>query len=137
MPQIIVSDDTFHELEWLAVSWNISLAEALDRAIYNIIYPGRYEVPARPESAVEVFATFNGTRIDATVNAATGAVTLPGSHWGGATYASPELAEDAVTDRLDPAGDPVCDGWAPWRLTATRTSLHDFLRFERPHHEPA
>jgi hypothetical protein len=137
MPQIIVSDDAFHELEWLAVSWNISLAEALDRAIYNITYPGGYEVPARRESAVEVFATFNGIRIDATVNVTTGAVTLHGSPWDGATYASPDLAEDAVTDRLAPDGEPVLAGWAPWRLTATRTSLHDFLHLERPHHEPA
>jgi hypothetical protein len=137
MPQIIVSDDTFHELEWLAVSWNITLSEVVNRLIYNIIYPGRHEAPARPESAVAVFATFNDTRIDATVNVTTGAVTLHGSPWAGATYASPELAEDAATDRLDPDGEPVLDGWTPWRLTATRTSLHDFLRFERPRHEPA
>jgi len=137
MPQIIVSDETFHELEWLAVSWNITLSEALNRLIYNIIYPGMCDMPARPESAVAVFATFNGTRIDATVNVTTGAVTLHGSPWDGATYASPELAEDAVTDRLHPDGEPVLVGWAPWRLTATSTSLHDFLRLERPHHEPA
>jgi hypothetical protein len=70
-----------------------------------------------------VHAFYNGTRIDATFDPESHAVTVCSGPLCGQTYASPTDAEDAVCAMLNPDGEAVVYGWTSWLVTASGLPL--------------
>jgi hypothetical protein len=125
VPQIEVDDRTYRELELLAVAWHTTIGEAVDRLVIKVATRATVRVhPA--EHPVELYAFYNGTRIDATFDPESHAVTVCSGPLCGQTYASPTDAEDAVCDVLNPGGEAVVEGWTSWLVTASRRPLDLF-----------
>lgn len=129
MPQIEVDNRTYRELELLAVAWHTTIAEAVARLV--TMMTTRATVRAHPTTdPVEVYAFYNGTRIDATFDPESYAVTVCNGPLCGQTYASPRVAEEAVCHVLDPDNEAVVDGWISWLVTASGLPL-DLLHRDR------
>ena len=122
MPQIEVDDRTYRELELLAVAWHTTITEAVDRLVTNCAT--RATVRAHPaEHPVEFYAFYNGTRIDATFDPESHAVTVCSGPLCGHTYVSPTDAQDAACDVAQPHREAVVEGWTSWLITASGIPL--------------
>lgn len=127
MPEIEIEDRTYRELELLAVDWNTTIRDVVDRLVGVVaLGPGaRRPRPAKPPVAVH--AVYAGTRIEARFEPDSQRVTVGSGPLSGQTYTSPSGARRAVVARLNPAVSPVGNGWAFWKVTATGARL-DTLR---------
>ena len=116
MPQIEVDDRTYRELELLAVAWHTTITEAVARLITTVAT--RASVRARPAAdAIEVHAFYNGTRIEATFDPESHAVTVCSGPLCGRTFNTPDGARRAVITLLTPGYSPHGSGSTFWAVT--------------------
>jgi hypothetical protein len=110
VPQIEVYDHTYRELYRLAVAWNTTISDIVDRlitAMANGATAGRIH-PTPPQIAVH--AIYADTRIDAIFDPDSQHVTVCSGPLCGQTYTSPVWAARAVVGALDPGALLVGDG---------------------------
>jgi hypothetical protein len=128
VPYIEVDDRTYRELELLAVAWNTTIADALTRLVVTVATAAtaRRARPALPPVALQ--AVYAGTRVDATFDPESHAVTVCSGPLCGQRYTSPSGARRAVVALLNPTVSPVGNGWNFWTVTDTGDRLHTLRR---------
>jgi hypothetical protein len=127
MPDIDISAAAYRELERLAVAWDCGLTQAADRLIIGVATGVRSLRPRPASRPVAIHAVYAGTRIDATFDVESCAVTVCTGLLCGQTYTSPSGARRAVVAVLNPTVSPGGNGWTFWTVTATGAHL-DTLR---------
>lgn len=127
VPQIEVDDRTYRELELLAVAWHTTITEAVDRLVTKLAT--RATVRAHPATdSVEVHAFYNGTRIDATFDPESHAVTVCSGPLCGRIFKTPDGARRAAITLLTPGYSPNGNGWTFWTVTDTGALLNTLHR---------
>ena len=127
MPQIEVDDRTYREMELLAVAWNTTIKDVVDRLVIAMTTRATVRRPLPALPSVAVHAAYAATRIEATFDPETYAVSVTTGPLAGRTYYSPGDACRAVIRRLHPGVSPIGSGWTFWTVTATGARL-DTLR---------
>ncbi len=133
MPRIHVDEATYRELELIALAWNTTVGDALARLIADLSKPGTgHEAGAR----VAVHGYHARTRVEATFDPASHAVTITSGPLAGRRFTTPSGARSAVVRLLNPAGSPVGNGWNFWIITATGARLRTLRHRQEGHPNP-
>jgi hypothetical protein len=128
VPEIEVDDRTYRELELLAVAWNTTIRDVVDRLVLAPA-TGAGVLRTRPAlPPVAVHAVYAGTRIEALFERDSAYVTVCSGPLSGQTYTSPSGARRAVVALLNPAVSPTGSGWVFWKVTGTGARLETLRR---------
>ena len=133
MRQIDVDEQTFEVIRLAALVAGVSEAEVVARAV-RAMPKGRGDVPTVPVdpwSDVEIYAVYQGRRVEAKFLPATRRVTMTSGPLAGRSFRTPSTAAAAVVADVNPDRGSPTNGWRFWRVVATNAHL-DSIRSSVP-----
>jgi hypothetical protein len=131
--QIEVDEQTYEVIRLAALVAGISEADVVARAV-RALPSGRGDVPAVPPDPwvdVDIYAVYQGRRVEARFLPATRRVTLTSGPLAGRTFPTPSTAAAAVVAEVNPDRGSPTNGWRFWRVVATNAHL-DSIRSTAP-----
>jgi hypothetical protein len=113
-----VPADAYSKVQLLAHAWEVSNGEVVARLVEHF---GKAPVADTSErnnsdSAAPIYVVYEATRIEATFDRATKAVTITSGKLEDKTYATPSGAAVAVVSAYNPSINPNRNGWTFWYL---------------------
>ena len=128
-----VLKSTREQIALLAMAWDISEAQVIDRLLATFKASGRAVEgePSASPSAVPVHAVYEGHRIEGVFDRETGTLTISSGPLAGTSYKSPSGAAVDVVHVINPKVHPNRNGWSFWTVTATGATLQTLRRPRR------
>lgn len=126
MPQFELDDETYARVRLAARVAGISPDEVVRRALDALIAEEDQAAPTArdPWEPIELYAEYEGRRIDAKYLPATRRLTITSEPLAGQTFKTPSGAARAVVAALNPSrGATQTNGWHFWRVAATHDRL--------------
>lgn len=130
MGTVRLDSETHAMVRFAAEVSGLSESDVLARAVRR--YAEHRGADADPWTPVDVYAEYEGERVEGQYLPATRRLTVTTGPLAGAAFSSPSAAARAVAAAIKPSrADSPMNGWKLWRLTGSDERL-DVLRQEPP-----
>src|SRR5258708_7958932 len=127
--KIDLTSAVYADLTLLAQAWRVDESGAVERLIAEFRSETLNTAPTRGVRAdgdpdwVEVYADYEGTRVDGLYNIKTQAVRITHGVRDRRTFKSPSGAAIAVVSELNPKVNPNRNGWSFWSVAASGDTI--------------
>jgi hypothetical protein len=131
MGRIDLDDETYALVRFAAQAFEVSESEVVARAVRRLSSDPEPSA-SDPWEPVDLYAEYEGHRVEATYLPATRRLTVTSPPVAGETFTTPSAAARAVVLGLNPDRSAAqTNGWRFWRVAATHQRL-DVLRARAP-----
>lgn len=123
MAEVKVSHHVYERLTLLAVAWEISEGEVVERLLNDFQKSGQRRQEPRTDDRIRVHASYEGTQTDGLFDPASEVIEITSGPLAGKSFKSPSGAATAVVQAANPRVSPNRNGWSFWIRTDTGQML--------------